>query len=910
MPHRFAATKIQPPQLRAPRQALITHRALDEALATALLQARVVLLQAPAGFGKTTALAAQLPLLPEGTALAWVSLDESDDLARVFACLAAALEPYDPPWRSAPEALADQLGDPDAPRTRAMDELLNALAGTDTARGLIVLDDLHRVPDNAAGTRLMRALDGLIERLPPNWTLALGTRVPPPLALARWRAAGELAEFDQDRLRLSAVEAAAVAAAAGMPEQAEALYARTGGWPAGLRLCVAALSGAAGRGAGPAAGAALPSRADRDLFDLVASEVLDGLPPSLLQFLLRVSVLPELTAATARAVSGDAQADAWLEEVERRGLFVTVLDADEPTLVLHELLRDALQARLRREQPQAWPALLRRAAEAQADPLRRMALLLQAGDAAAAELALREAAPEHLLRGSGDELLRSIETFDPARRAASPLLQRLQGQVAFRRWGWEAAAGHFELARAAALRDGDAGEAALAGAYLAATLYPLDRNDEAEALLAELLAQPLAPEARRPALLAQASQWFRRGEHHRLPPLLAELIELLLPEPSLWAWQECLPAVNWGTLPGMAPVLQRYVAAALARVGEQPLPLRAELRVLQAFGLLWAGEVQPARDAIAVAEDEMRWLAVGDEGQVAVQLFRLIEGAMSGRADEVAQRLQAMLAREDGAGAARRRQWRHEIGIYGVRMNDVLGAPAATLAQWAALLKENPVADPGRADNPRARAVRARHAAALGRWDEAADGFVALAPRRATMDVMGHGRELALREAHALLRAGRHDAAAQSLRAALRQLRDDGLWGAALLLGPDRLAELAGLAERTAAEALSLAERQEVLRLARLSAALRDGAAPVQGEVPTPAVLPATAASAAAARSALSAREAEVMALIAAGYSNKLIARALELSPHTVKRHVANILDKLGLGSRGQAAAWWHARGS
>ena len=47
---------------------------------------------------------------------------------------------------------------------------------------------------------------------------------------------------------------------------------------------------------------------------------------------------------------------------------------------------------------------------------------------------------------------------------------------------------------------------------------------------------------------------------------------------------------------------------------------------------------------------------------------------------------------------------------------------------------------------------------------------------------------------------------------------------------------------------------------------------------------------------------------IAAGDSNKLIARALDLSPHTVKRHVANILDKLGLATRGQAAAWWHAR--
>ncbi|MCW5610253.1 MAG: helix-turn-helix transcriptional regulator [Rubrivivax sp.] len=55
-------------------------------------------------------------------------------------------------------------------------------------------------------------------------------------------------------------------------------------------------------------------------------------------------------------------------------------------------------------------------------------------------------------------------------------------------------------------------------------------------------------------------------------------------------------------------------------------------------------------------------------------------------------------------------------------------------------------------------------------------------------------------------------------------------------------------------------------------------------------------------------RELEVVALIARGQSNKLIARALDLSPHTVKRHVANALGKLGMVSRGQAAAWFHAR--
>ena len=111
---RFAATKIQPPRARSSR---IARPALDAALLPALLSSRVVLLLAAAGFGKTSALAAQLPRLPAGTAMAWVSLDEDDDAQRLFTCLAAALEPHDLPWRTAPEALA-ALAAPPRPRRR------------------------------------------------------------------------------------------------------------------------------------------------------------------------------------------------------------------------------------------------------------------------------------------------------------------------------------------------------------------------------------------------------------------------------------------------------------------------------------------------------------------------------------------------------------------------------------------------------------------------------------------------------------------------------------------------------------------------------------------------------------------------------------------------------------------------
>ena len=172
---RFAATKIQPARPRARR---ITRPALEAALADAALTRRVVVLHAPAGYDKTTALASLLDVLPAGTAVAWVSLDTDDDAARLFACLAAALEPFDLPWRTLPEALVPQVATGGDGARRALTELLNALAHADAPHGVIVLEDLHRVADRS----LLALGDALIERLPANWTVVLSSR-----ERRRWR---------------------------------------------------------------------------------------------------------------------------------------------------------------------------------------------------------------------------------------------------------------------------------------------------------------------------------------------------------------------------------------------------------------------------------------------------------------------------------------------------------------------------------------------------------------------------------------------------------------------------------------------------------------------------------------------------------------------------------------------------
>ncbi len=892
----FPSAKIQPPKLRLSR---LPRAGLDGVIAQALAQHRVVLLQAPAGFSKTTALAAQWSRLEAGTASAWVSLDDDDDAERLFACLVAALEPHDLPWRTAPEALIALAGSEEGSGLkRAVAELLNALADSGVPRGVIVLDDLHRVTSRST----FALLDTLIDRLPPRWTLMLASRTPPPLALARLRASGDLAEFNQDDLRFSRSEAEALFAGESVPGRAEQaadlatgvareraadLFERTAGWPAGLGLALVALRARGGASAGGAsAGKTAAGSArliDRHLFDYLADEVLDDLPAPLHDFLLRVAVLPELTAGRAAAVSGDSRAAEWLDEIERRGLFATALDAQERTLVLHDLLRDALLARQALRLPGEEPELLRRAAAGERDALRRIGYLLRAGDWALAEGALDAAAPELLLHGGGGEVLRLVEQFPPAQRSAR--LCRLAATTCGLRWQWIDMARWAEqgvqLARAA----GEVAERQRAQAVLAHALYPLDRNAEVEVLVDALRGEGVVHDAHLLALMADCSQCYRRGEHDMLATRYGDLLDRLAGSDSLLLWWQCVPVTNWTTIAGLSALIDRYLAGVLPLIGERPLPMRGETKILRAFQALWAGRMDAARADLREAEEDMKWLAVSGELAWSVNMLHMLIDAMCGHGAAVLERLEQRMASYQDAPEEQRRFWRHQTAIYGVRLNGTLGSEPVDLRRWAAMIRENPLEDAS-SGNPRAVAVRARYAAATGRWQDAADQFQRLLPKLHEMDVMGQRTDLTLRAGHVLLRLKRPPDAAQVVGPVLDRLLAEGVRGQALMCGPALLQELAG-ADWTGL--LSPAQRAELLAAAQLSAALNrraPTAAPAMGE------------------DLLSQREREVLERMAAGDSNKHIARALDISPHTVKRHVANILDKLGLSSRGQAAAW------
>jgi LuxR family maltose regulon positive regulatory protein len=893
----FPRTKIQPPQPRP--GALVARPALEQRLGAAMLARRLVLLCAAAGFGKTSALARQVAALPAGTAVAWVACDEGDSPTQLFACLLAALEPYDPPWRTAPEALVRAAADAVKPvqRRQIAAELINALDACEVEHGVIVLEDLHRVEH----PNVFEFLDHVLERLTPRWTFVVSTRQEPPLALARLRAQGEIDEFRIDELRFARDEALALGAASGLaPEAVERLYERSQGWPAGLRLALNAL-----RGAAPGTQlAAAASATDRHAADYLAAEVIARLAAPLRDFLLCCSVLPELSASRCAALTGDAQAALRLEEIERAGLFVAALgdgSGGETTLRLHDLFRETLQARLTREHPDRLPLLYRRAAATETDDLRRLAWLQRAEAWDEAEQFLADCTEGLVARGQGSALRDVIDRFPPALRERSTAVQMARAMLGWVRWDWEAAIDATARAAAASARRGDAAAERAARSYHAIALAGASRAD-ARAMIDALLADPaLDGPALCRTLVAACWMDLRGGSQRQIAAQWSRMMDTLETITSMPRWYECCPLPPFVGLPGMRAPLQRYIDGALRRLPDHPTPLRGMCQAVQGWLHLWAGDLDRAEACAQAAASDARWLAQPVNVDSYTRSLQSVLLAIRGRAAEAQATVQGLIA--DVQSSSEPLRVRVYLGLYlflAMRCAAILGDDAALVAA-ARRLAADAEHGQGWLSRYQTASTDAYLAAAAGDLDEACGRWRALLANEDRSDIYGQVAETRLRLADALWRRGRPAGeAAAALLPLFARIDEAGEWGAVLMAGPPLLERLAACDWGSALLPARQAQLAHWAAQAR-AWALGGPAAAAPAAVPTSngATRPPPTAA------ALSQREQEVLARIAAGDSNKLIARAFDLSPHTVKRHVANILDKLALSSRGQAAAWY-----
>lgn len=919
----FARTKLQPPRRRS---AVLVRERLVERVGRGAAAARVVLVAAPAGAGKTTLLASAVDAL--GLPFAWASLDDEDnEPRRLLAVLIAAAEQLAPEsGAAAAHLLAATLAAPIDQATlarRCVDALVNGLLDRLVAPALLVLDDLHSLTAPAC----LAAVAELVERLPAQLTLAVATRHEPPLPLARLRARRELAELRPEDLHFTDAEAADLLnGTLGLqlaPGEVAALSRRAEGWAAGLTLFAASLE----RIASPAERTRFFGRiglADRSLFDYLAEEVLNRQDPFVRMFLLETSVLPVLTPAACRAVTGRADAAVVLDDLYRRNLFLAQLDdaapgpgsPTAPAYRYHDLFRDFLRAHLEREAPEHLRAVHERAATAAASPAQAVEHLLRAGRWERAAATMARIAPALLEQGAMHTLRAWLGALpDEVVRASPQLALCAAGARADSAHVAEALAWLEHAERGAERLPGDdesrdlRAQIALHGAMLAA--YAGD-------------APRMAAQTGRALALLRPDQLGRRANAQFLQGLIAVGgRDLPAAERHFGAAAEAALAAGRGYLAAGAAGNQVYLLRAL---GRQRAALDACAGVLARLrgpgdGLpLYAGPLQ------AWQADLLR-----ERNELAVALELAAAGAEAsllwGNADFVflAHTVLARVRAARGEGAAARQ------ALAAARQAAAPIAWAdpflrALAAQLSLADREGGVAPGGLAPHP-----------------DDLEPFRGLSPHGLVYDYEQRRvapSQAALAEARA---GGPVDRAA--LRAHLAQLRAaaaaEGLpWlhaKAAVLeaLAADLDGDPGG-AHAALAAALELAAPAGYLRLfldegeplGRLCAALAarrgDGAArglaaqllaafgrgpgagPTADMAAGRAIHPAHGPGL---PEPLTPREREVLRLMATGASNSAIARQLVISPHTAKVHVGNILAKLGVGTRTAAVARAHELG-
>src|SRR5499427_7993890 len=302
-------------------------------------QARVSVVSAPPGSGKTVLLRSWISGTGVAGRAAWVPAGRGErDPQRFWLSVLAALRQTGPGAALVRELTAA----PDLDGWVITERLLADLAPLDDRLWLVV-DDVHEL-----GRDALAQLELLILRAPPGLRFVLATRHDVRLGLHRLRLEGELAEICELDLRFTVAEAEELFAAAGvdLPDPAP-LVARTEGWAAGLRLAALSLAGHPD----PGRLAAEFSGIERTVAEYLLAEVLDRQGEPVRRLLLRTSILARVNGELAGLLTGDSGGERVLQDLEGANAFVVALDPGRSWFRYHHLFADLLQLELRRTEP-------------------------------------------------------------------------------------------------------------------------------------------------------------------------------------------------------------------------------------------------------------------------------------------------------------------------------------------------------------------------------------------------------------------------------------------------------------------------------------------------------------------------------------------------------------------------------
>lgn len=371
--------------------------------------ARLILIRAPAGFGKTTVMNQCISRMSEqGIAVAWLTLDDADnDASRLLWSLNAAVS------RLTQDAHALATAD-DSTFTSIADAALDIVARLSEHQTAftLFLDDFEWIQDPA----VLSLIQEIIEHLPRQGQFIIGSRNLPELGLGRLRAKGQLLEIDVGQLRFSMDETTDFLISRRQltltQENLLRIHARTEGWVTGLWLASLALE----NNDSPETFIERFSGASQTISDYLAYDVLTLQPKPVQEFLLRTSILRHLNASVCQTLVPQADAVAMLSHLASSHIFLAPLDNDDKTYRYHSLFSEFLKSQLNSKYPDEIPLLHLAASqwyEQENRPVPAIDHALEAGDYRRALYLLQDRAPSLLAQGRMRLLSKWFDSIPP-----------------------------------------------------------------------------------------------------------------------------------------------------------------------------------------------------------------------------------------------------------------------------------------------------------------------------------------------------------------------------------------------------------------------------------------------------------------------------------------------------------------
>ena len=319
------------------------------------MQHKLTLISAPAGFGKTTLVSEWMNQLEQP--VAWVSLDAGDaEPPRFLIYLLKSLQTVLPDFGNELIEILQTARTIQA--ELIVSQIINDLADLDQ-RIVLVLDDYHTLDSKPVDDILAFLLD----HMPPQLHLVITTREDPSFSTARLRARGELIEIRANDLRFTTPEATAFLnqqMGFGLkPDDIAKLEARTEGWIAGLQLAALSMEGRSD----VSQFINSFSGSHRYVLDYLVEEVLQHQPPDIVDFLLQTALLDRMCGSLCDAVTGQNNGQHMLELLEHKNMLVVPLDDERQWYRYHHLFADVLQAHTHEDDSQQRSILLSRASQ-------------------------------------------------------------------------------------------------------------------------------------------------------------------------------------------------------------------------------------------------------------------------------------------------------------------------------------------------------------------------------------------------------------------------------------------------------------------------------------------------------------------------------------------------------------------